>query len=153
MLRWFQKTSPDQIRSRLKKTGWNLAIIALLLLTVSGKLNVLFGMLGVAIAFLARALPSLLHYAPRLHHLWMLYFHGKQQQQGYRHDNRESGRPRGDPMTKTEALAVLGLRPGASDEEIIQAHRKLILKLHPDRGGSDYLAAQINLAKKTLLGR
>jgi curved DNA-binding protein CbpA len=54
-------------------------------------------------------------------------------------------------MSRAEALDVLGLKPNASKQEIIDAHRKLISKLHPDRGGSDYLAAQINLAKKTLI--
>ncbi len=55
-------------------------------------------------------------------------------------------------MGRSEALAVLGLQDGASEEEIIAAHRKLIQKLHPDRGGNDYLAAQVNLAKDLLLG-
>jgi len=55
-------------------------------------------------------------------------------------------------MGHSEALAVLGLQDGASGEEIIAAHRKLIQKLHPDRGGNDYLAAQVNLAKDILLG-
>jgi hypothetical protein len=59
--------------------------------------------------------------------------------------------PRAD-MTREEALATLGLQDGATAEEVRAAHRRLILRMHPDAGGSAELAARINRAKDVLLG-
>ncbi len=73
--------------------------------------------------------------------------HGDWREQSETHQQRTTS----GPMSEEEARAILGVRPDATEEEIIQAHRRLMHKLHPDRGGSDYLAAKINLAKDCLI--
>jgi DnaJ-like protein len=61
-----------------------------------------------------------------------------------------SSTPRG-PMSQEEAYQILGLEPGAKAEDIVHAHRTLMKRIHPDQGGTNYLAARVNEAKDTLL--
>ncbi len=66
---------------------------------------------------------------------------------------RGAAPPRSGTMTEEEAHDVLGLQPGASVPDIAKAHRSLMKKLHPDQGGSNYLAARVNEAKDILMRR
>jgi hypothetical protein len=72
-------------------------------------------------------------------------------------DNDAAARGRGagrtGKMSEEEAYQILGLQPGASADDISRAHRSLMKKLHPDQGGSTYLAARVNEAKDVLLRR
>ncbi len=56
-----------------------------------------------------------------------------------------------EQMAREEALQILGLKEGASDDDIKAAYRRLMGRLHPDTGGTDYLAAKVNMAKDLLL--
>jgi hypothetical protein len=77
-------------------------------------------------------------------------------QAGWRERAKEGAAPggtrSGGAMGREEAFAVLGLAGGASEAEIREAHHRLMLKVHPDHGGSDYLAARLNEARDVLLG-
>ncbi|MFL0799253.1 MAG: molecular chaperone DnaJ [Agarilytica sp.] len=75
--------------------------------------------------------------------------HQYQQQQSGGHNEQTFGGS-GDPSVE-EAKLILGLEGQPDKEEVIKAHRSLIQKLHPDRGGNDYLASRVNLAKDILL--
>lgn len=145
-LRVFLKAPPAVLVRNFKTVL--LATIGLIVLfsAVSGGLGGLTALVGVVLAFLFRLIPELLRYAPQLHRLWLEFIAAKQQRSGQHGHADAKGH-----MSAAEAYEVLGLKPGATEQDIIAAHRKLMQKIHPDRGGSDYLAAKINLAKKILL--
>jgi hypothetical protein len=65
--------------------------------------------------------------------------------------NESTPRPGHDTMTREEAYRVLGLSPGATREEIVAEYRRLMKRVHPDQGGTTYLATRLNEAKARLL--
>ncbi len=148
-MRWFLNTPAQKVSSAFKKVLLIIGVVMLLIFAATGKLNGIFALFGILIAAIARLSPFLLRFAPDLHRLWFLFRKDRQQHSGRQN---ASGAKRGR-MSKAEAYDILGLPPGASRDEIIQAHRRLMQKNHPDRGGSDFLASKINEAKKTLLDR
>ena len=115
----------------------------LLLLAATGHLN----LITAAIAGLFALAPRLLQYARYLPHIQRMF-----QQQGKPQGGEQRASTASGKMSAAQAYEVLGLKPGCSRDQIIAAHKRMMQKMHPDRGGSDYLAAQINLAKDVLLG-
>jgi DnaJ homolog subfamily C member 19 len=123
-----------------------LAVIFLVLMLVTGRLHWISGLIMGAVLGIAKLAP-LLSYVPLLRRLM-----GQEpDEQPGRERSQVPERPGG--MSREEACSILGVPPNADRKTVIAAHRKLIQKLHPDRGGSDYLASRVNEAKRRLLER
>lgn len=139
-LRWMRK------QPKKKQFQALLILIAAVLIAMAatGRLNWLFAGIATLLAFAQKFL-GLLNYLP----FFQKIFGSKQSQEDHTHHDNNT--PTHSKMTTEEACSVLGIDANASKEEIIEAHRKLIQKIHPDRGGNDYLAAKINQAKDHLL--
>jgi len=119
-----------------------LASIVLLMLLLTGRIHYLAALAAAVLPFIKK-LPALLRYLPLLGGLF-------NKKTGPESTDQAASKTRSD-MPVSLALQILELEEGASKDEVLEAHRKLMQKLHPDRGGSNFLAAQVNMAKETLM--
>lgn len=148
-LLWFKlsKTKGEDRKKLRTKIIIGSIIATLVLLAATGRLNAIYAAIAGAIALLPK-FAHLLRYLPLVNRM----FQQAKNPNGGHANNQQQTAQRNSGMTQEKAFAVLGLKPDANKEDIISAHKKMMQKVHPDRGGSDYLAAEINQAKDTLLG-
>ena len=125
--------------------------IGILLLVVTGKLPALAALAAPVAAFGRRlwSMRGLLSMFPQLRQILGL---GAAASAGAAHANQES-RANDEPMTPKRAAEILGVDEAATPSEIRTAHRKLMGKMHPDKDGTDYLAALVNEARDYLIAR
>jgi hypothetical protein len=150
LLLWHKisKAPADKRKGLIFRATAGVIIGTLVVLAATGRMHWLYAIGGSIAAFMPRVI-SALRYLPLINRFRQQYTRQNSQQSG---QQSQSARARSGKMTAEEAREILGLKPGASREEIIKAHKRMMQKVHPDRGGSDFLAAQINQAKDTLLG-
>ena len=144
-LMWF-KIKKAKGEEKKKLVIWSIAtgaIVVLGFLALTGRLNFITAAVTGAVAMLPK-LTQLLRYLPIINKVRQQADNANQQQ-----SNQQA--PAQTAMNQKQAYEILGIEPNASREEIIKAHKRMMQKVHPDRGGSDYLAAQINQAKDALL--
>ena len=143
-LAWYQRADPESRNRSLVSIMLYGVAAAVLILVITGRIPWLFALFSAATPWINRALS--------VKYMWDRFNHS-QSDGNDQYSQRKSGPPgiSETKMAAEEAYKILNLEPGASEQEIIDAHRKLILKIHPDKGGSEFLAAQINQAKDILL--
>jgi len=153
LLLWYKiSNAPADKRKNLifwSTTG--VIIGTLVVLAATGRMHWLYVLGGSIAAFMPRVI-SALRYLPLVNRFRQQYTQNNTRQSGQQSGQQSAGRANPGNMTAVQAREILGVKADATREEIIKAHKRMMQKVHPDRGGTDYLAAQLNQAKDTLLG-
>jgi DnaJ family protein C protein 19 len=139
LLKWYAVTDVGNLKRLLAWVGIGALALVVIFLAVTGRMGAALAALAGLLVWASRIL-NLIHMGRQFGGIF-----GKKRQ------GAEGAAPSAAAMTEEEAYRVLGLKPRATKEEIKAAHRRLIEQIHPDHGGSDYLAAKVNLAKDFLL--
>ena len=134
----YSRAKPRELVKGIRFSGGVLLGLVTVALAITGRVGLAFLAAAGAWALLTGTTPP-----------WMRFPQGGRDQGG----SGDIPPGRRGAMSRAEALKVLGLEEGASEEQIRAAHRRLILQIHPDKGGTSYLAAKINEAKDVLLRR
>lgn len=145
-----KRLPPKERRKLFLRSAIGGLIIALIMMAITGRMHWLFALIGALIPFMRGLLGIGMQILP----FWLKRKANEQQTKGEQHE-RQAARPTSD-MTIKEAADILGLSSDLTHgeinaEKVNDVHRRLIQKLHPDRGGNDYLAAKINQARDVLL--
>lgn len=137
--RWQKKPEAERRQFTRQTLLWGAAALVLVLV-ISGRAHWLLGVLAALLAMAGR-IAQFIQFIPLFKKIF-----GDDVQAG-------QGRPAssGQTMTRRQAADFLGVEINASEQEIRAAHKRLMQKIHPDRGGSDALAKQINQARDLLL--
>ena len=157
----FKYSPPEQRRKLIIQYVLVALALAAVLLAVTGRLHWVGAAVAVVLPIANRLWRTFGRHLPWIAPLIAKHAKARaEKQQGNQqgkhqekpHDGAKKEKPNSEPqLTVIEARKILCVSANASRDEIIGAHRKLIQKFHPDRGGNDYLASRINAAKALLL--
>ena len=137
-----RRLSKDERRHLYKKVALWASVAIVLVLAATGRAHWLMGVIAGLIGIASRAV-QLAAYFPILKKFLSDDDHARTQSSPTMNSNT---------MSRADAAQILGVSEDASEQETKEAHKKLMQKCHPDRGGTDALAAQINKAKELMLG-
>ena len=157
----FKYSPPERRRKLLVQYVLIALAVAAVLLAVTGRLHWVGAAVAVVLPVLNRLWRTFGRHLPWIAPLIAKHAQAKAEKEKAKRDSGNSDRgqkaegktqrPNEPQLTVAEARKILSVSAHATREEIIGAHRKLIQKFHPDRGGNDYLASRINAAKALLL--